>query len=109
MTRFDGKLKKALLTTKLAVRDVVTSVPDGMGLNPTLQYPAMAIHPPMLYLGYVGMTIPFAFAMASMLLRQPGEAWIHTTRRWSLVSPAWHVRRVGRRHRHGRGVMIHGY
>src|ERR1041384_8249083 len=46
----------------------------------------MAIHPPMLYLGYVGMTIPFAFAMASMLTRQPGEAWIHTTRRWSLVT-----------------------
>jgi cytochrome c-type biogenesis protein CcmF len=70
----------------LAVDRVITSVPDGMGLNPTLQYPAMAIHPPMLYLGYVGMTIPFAFAMASMLVRQPGEAWIHTTRRWSLVT-----------------------
>ena len=70
----------------LAVDKVVTSVPDGMGLNPTLQYPAMAIHPPMLYLGYVGMTIPFAFAMASMLVKAPGEAWIHTTRRWSLVT-----------------------
>jgi cytochrome c-type biogenesis protein CcmF len=70
----------------LAVDRVITSVPDGMGLNPTLQYPAMAIHPPMLYLGYVGMTIPFAFAMASMLVRQPGEAWINTTRRWSLVT-----------------------
>src|SRR5579863_7666840 len=70
----------------LAVDKVITSVPDGMGLNPTLQYPAMAIHPPMLYLGYVGMTIPFAFAMAWLLTRQPGEAWIHTTRRWSLVT-----------------------
>ena len=70
----------------LAVDKVITSVPDGMGLNPTLQYPAMAIHPPMLYLGYVGMTIPFAFAMAWLLTKQPGEAWIHTTRRWSLVT-----------------------
>ncbi|CAG0940967.1 partial Cytochrome c-type biogenesis protein CcmF, partial [Anaerolineae bacterium] len=39
--------------------------PDGQGLNPLLQHPAMAIHPPMLYLGYVGFTIPFAFAMAA--------------------------------------------
>jgi cytochrome c-type biogenesis protein CcmF len=77
----------------LAVDRVITSVPDGMGLNPTLQYPAMAIHPPMLYLGYVGMTIPFAFAMASLLTRAPGEAWIHTTRRWSLVT--WLFQSIG--------------
>ncbi|MDQ6664504.1 MAG: heme lyase CcmF/NrfE family subunit [Acidobacteriota bacterium] len=71
----------------LAVDKVVTSVADGMGLNPQLQYYAMAIHPPMLYLGYVGFSVPFAFAMASLITRQPGDAWIHTTRRWSIV--AW--------------------
>lgn len=71
----------------LAVDKVITSVPDGIGLNPQLQYPAMAIHPPMLYLGLVGFSVPFAFAMGSLITRQPGDAWIHTTRRWSIV--AW--------------------
>jgi cytochrome c-type biogenesis protein CcmF len=68
----------------LAVDRLVTAVPDGNGLNPLLQYPAMAIHPPFLYLGYVGFAIPFAFALASLITRQPGDAWIHTTRRWTL-------------------------
>ncbi len=49
----------------LAVDKVVTSVADGKGLNPLLQYWAMVIHPPFLYLGYVGFAVPFAFAMAS--------------------------------------------
>ncbi|MDZ7637245.1 MAG: heme lyase CcmF/NrfE family subunit [Bryobacterales bacterium] len=70
----------------LTVGKLITSVPDGNGLNPILQHPAMAIHPPMLYLGYVGFTVPFAFAMASLIKREPGEAWIHTTRRWTLVT-----------------------
>jgi cytochrome c-type biogenesis protein CcmF len=70
----------------LAVGRGITSVADGQGLNPLLQYPAMAIHPPMLYLGYVGFAVPFAFAMGSLITRQPGDAWIHTTRRWSLVT-----------------------
>ena len=59
---------------------------DGNGLNPLLQYPAMAIHPPMLYLGYVGFAVPFAFAIGSLITRQPGDGWIHTTRRWTLVT-----------------------
>jgi cytochrome c-type biogenesis protein CcmF len=59
---------------------------DGRGLNPLLQYPAMAIHPPMLYLGYVGFAVPFAFAIGSLITRQPGDDWIHTTRRWTLVT-----------------------
>jgi len=46
----------------------------------------MAIHPPMLYLGYVGFAVPFAFAMGSLITRQPGDSWIHTTRRWTLVT-----------------------
>src|SRR5579872_676218 len=70
----------------LAQDKLIVNVGDGQGLSPLLQYPAMAIHPPMLYLGYVGFTIPFAFAMGSLITRQPGEAWIHTTRRWTLVT-----------------------
>lgn len=70
----------------LAVDKVVTSVADGMGLNPLLQYWAMVIHPPFLYLGYVGFAVPFAFAMASLIEKAPGESWIHTTRRWSIVT-----------------------
>jgi cytochrome c-type biogenesis protein CcmF len=70
----------------LAMDKLIAAVPDGNGLNPLLQYPAMAIHPPMLYLGYVGFSVPFAFAMGSLISRQPGEAWIHTTRRWTLVT-----------------------
>jgi cytochrome c-type biogenesis protein CcmF len=57
----------------LAVEGAITAVPDGNGLNPLLQYPAMAIHPPMLYLGYVGFTVPFAFAIASLITRQPAK------------------------------------
>ena len=58
----------------------------GQGLNPLLQYWTMVIHPPMLYLGYVGFTVPFAFAIGSLITRQPGDAWIHTTRRWTIVT-----------------------
>lgn len=64
----------------------VIDVGDGNGLSPLLQMWTMAIHPPFLYLGYVGFTVPFAFAMASLLTKQPGEAWIHTTRRWAIVT-----------------------
>jgi cytochrome c-type biogenesis protein CcmF len=60
--------------------------PDGSGLNPLLQYPEMVIHPPMLYLGYVGFTVPFAFALGALIMRYPGEKWIHITRRWTMVT-----------------------
>ncbi|MGA2855567.1 MAG: cytochrome c-type biogenesis CcmF C-terminal domain-containing protein [Candidatus Sulfotelmatobacter sp.] len=60
--------------------------PDGSGLNPLLQYPEMVIHPPMLYLGYVGFTIPFAFALGALIMKYPGEKWIHITRRWTMVT-----------------------
>jgi cytochrome c-type biogenesis protein CcmF len=60
---------------------------DGNGLNPLLQYPEMVIHPPMLYLGYVGLSVPFAFALAALIMRYPGEKWIRITRRWTMV--AW--------------------
>jgi cytochrome c-type biogenesis protein CcmF len=59
---------------------------DGNGLNPLLQYPEMVIHPPMLYLGYVGFTIPFAFALGALIMKYPGEMWIHITRRWTIVT-----------------------
>src|SRR4051794_37193146 len=60
--------------------------PDGSGLNPLLQYPEMVIHPPMLYLGYVGFTVPFAFALGALIMNYPGEKWIHITRRWTMVT-----------------------
>jgi cytochrome c-type biogenesis protein CcmF len=60
---------------------------DGQGLNPSLQNPYMLAHPPMLYLGFVGLTIPFAFAMGALIARRSDELWIVVTRRWTLV--AW--------------------
>jgi cytochrome c-type biogenesis protein CcmF len=59
---------------------------DGNGLNPLLQYPEMVIHPPMLYLGYVGFTVPFAFALGALVMKYPGDKWIHITRRWTMVT-----------------------
>jgi cytochrome c-type biogenesis protein CcmF len=61
------------------------TAPDGNGLNPLLQYHSMVIHPPMLYLGYVGMVVPFAFAMAALITKQLGDNWIRITRRWTMV------------------------
>lgn len=61
---------------------------DGRGPNPLLQnHPLMAFHPPMLYLGYVGFTVPFAFAMASLITGSIGEGWLADTRRTTLI--AW--------------------
>jgi cytochrome c-type biogenesis protein CcmF len=60
---------------------------DGLGLNPSLQNPYMLVHPPMLYLGFVGLTIPFAFAMGALIARRADELWIVVTRRWTLI--AW--------------------
>ena len=59
---------------------------DGAGLNPLLQYPEMVIHPPMLYLGYVGFSVPFAFALGALMMRYPGEKWIKITRVWTMVT-----------------------
>src|SRR6185369_15151678 len=56
-------------------------------LNPILQHPAMVIHPPILYSGYIGFIVPFAFCIAALLTRELGGAWIRTTRRATLV--AW--------------------
>ena len=60
--------------------------PDGRGMNPQLQNPGMMIHPPMLYLGYISITIPFAFAVAALLSGRLDTGWLHAIRRWTLVS-----------------------
>jgi cytochrome c-type biogenesis protein CcmF len=67
--------------------------PDGIGLNPSLQNPYMVSHPPALYLGYVGLAVPFAFAMAALLSRRTDELWIVLTRRWTLL--AWTFLGIG--------------
>src|SRR5262245_55439237 len=66
---------------------------EGLGLNPSLQNPYMLAHPPLLYLGYVGLAVPWAFAMGALLSRQTDERWIVATRRWTLA--AWTFLGVG--------------
>jgi cytochrome c-type biogenesis protein CcmF len=66
---------------------------DGAGMNPSLQNPYMLAHPPLLYLGYVGLTVPFAFAIAALLSGRTDERWLIATRRWTLV--AWTALGVG--------------
>jgi cytochrome c-type biogenesis protein CcmF len=66
---------------------------DGTGLNPQLQNPGMAIHPPNLYLGYVATTIPFAFAIGALFTRRLDNEWLAAVRRWALVS--WFFLTVG--------------
>ncbi|HEY8497435.1 MAG TPA: cytochrome c-type biogenesis CcmF C-terminal domain-containing protein [Limnochordales bacterium] len=61
--------------------------PDGRGLNPLLQSFWMISHPVLLYLGYVGLSVPFAVAMAALIVRRRGNDWIKLTRRWTLT--AW--------------------
>ena len=60
---------------------------DGRGLNPLLQNPYMAIHPPSLYIGFVGMTIPFAFAIAALITGHLDDSWLRAVRRWTMM--AW--------------------
>jgi len=60
---------------------------DGIGLNPLLQHPSMMIHPPMLYSGYVSLTVPFAFAIGALITRRLDAEWLRSTRRFALI--AW--------------------
>jgi cytochrome c-type biogenesis protein CcmF len=84
----------ALLLVFVASPFTLQAAPaDGNGLNPSLQNPYMLAHPPLLYLGYVGLTIPFAFAMAALASRVTDERWIVATRRWTLA--AWTFLGVG--------------
>ena len=66
---------------------------DGRGMNPQLQNPGMAAHPPMLYLGYVATAVPFAFAIGALVTRQLDTEWLGAVRRWSLVS--WFFLTIG--------------
>src|SRR5881398_3606493 len=59
---------------------------DGSGLNPQLQNPGMVFHPPMLYLGYISITIPFAFAIAALLVKRLDADWLVAIRKWTLLS-----------------------
>lgn len=61
------------------------AMPDGNGLNPLLQNEYMAIHPPMLYLGFTGLAVPYAFCMAALASGQMSNEWIRLTRRWTLI------------------------
>jgi cytochrome c-type biogenesis protein CcmF len=73
--------------------DTQAAPPDGAGMTPSLQNPYMLAHPPLLYLGYVGLTVPFAFAIAALLSAQLDERWLIATRRWTLF--AWAALGIG--------------
>ena len=74
--------------------DLQAVVPqEGQGLNPLLQNPAMAIHPPALYLGFIGFSVPFAFAMGGLIRGKLDNEWVLTTRRWTLMS--WYFLSAG--------------
>ncbi len=82
-----GLFFAALLNFATNPFDVLAQVPaDGQGLNPLLQNYYMVIHPPALYLGYVSLNIPVAFAMGALISGRLDTSWIRTTRRWALVS-----------------------
>ena len=67
--------------------------PDGRGMNPQLQNPGMAIHPPMLYLGLVATAVPFAFAIGALISRRLDAEWLGAVRRWALLS--WFFLTIG--------------
>src|SRR5207344_2498403 len=66
---------------------------DGAGMTPSLQNPYMLVHPPLLYLGYVGLSVPFAFAIGALLSGRLDERWLVATRRWTLF--AWAALGIG--------------
>jgi cytochrome c-type biogenesis protein CcmF len=82
-----------ILTTSNPFARLWPAAPDGRDLNPLLQDPALAIHPPMLYTGYVGMSVPFAFAVAAMLEGKLDSLWARWVRPWTTV--AWMFLTVG--------------
>ncbi len=84
--------------TRPFVRLAFTPI-DGNGMNPQLQNPFMAIHPPCLYLGYVGLTVPFAFALAALATGRLDDTWFRTTRRFTILS--WFIL--------GAGILLGGW
>jgi cytochrome c-type biogenesis protein CcmF len=84
----------AFLVVAVASPFATQSAPaDGAGMTPSLQNPYMLAHPPLLYLGYVGLTVPFAFAIGALLARKLDERWLIATRRWTLF--AWAALGIG--------------
>jgi len=85
------------LTMLIVAEDPFRQLPqaprDGRGLNPLLQHPLMVIHPPMLYLGFVGFTIPFAFGIGALASGHLDTHWLRSMRRWTLVP--WLLLTVG--------------
>ncbi|HSD70616.1 MAG TPA: cytochrome c biogenesis protein CcsA, partial [Woeseiaceae bacterium] len=87
-----GFLLFTLLTSNPFER-LIPAPPDGADLNPLLQDPGLAIHPPILYVGYVGFSVAFAFAIAAMLSGQLDQRWARWTRPWTTM--AWLFLTVG--------------
>jgi cytochrome c-type biogenesis protein CcmF len=80
----------------VAVASPFTTQPapvDGAGMTPSLQNPYMLAHPPLLYVGYVGLTVPFAFALGALVSGRADERWLVATRRWTLF--AWTALGIG--------------
>ncbi len=82
-----GVLFQGMLPLTPPVGSMPVTPPDGNGLNPLLRHPGMIIHPPMLYLGFVGFVIPFSFGIAALARGEISDSWIRATRRWTLI--AW--------------------
>jgi cytochrome c-type biogenesis protein CcmF len=80
-------LLAGFITSPFEATPLAQRFSSGTGLNPLLQHPAMLIHPPVLYLGFVGFAVPFSFALAALVTGELGQNWFRTTRRWTLT--AW--------------------
>ena len=80
-------------------REIFPAPPDGRDLNPLLQDPGLAFHPPLLYMGYVAFSVPFAFAIAALIRGHAGAEWVRAVRRWTLF--AWAALTSG--------IMLGGY
>jgi len=76
-----------MLTTSNPFTRLIPALPDGRDLNPLLQDPGMVVHPPLLYMGYVGFSVAFAFAIAALISGRLDAAWAKWSRPWTLV--AW--------------------
>lgn len=82
-----GRVESSLFSPASGATVIDASQTEGQGLNPLLRHFGMVFHPPMLYLGFVGFVIPFAFAFAALATGQLGSSWLRATRAWALV--AW--------------------
>src|SRR5690625_818382 len=86
----------SFVTQPFSLLEIVPA--EGMGLNPMLQDPGMILHPVAIYLGYVGLAVPFAFAIASLMLKNMDSFWINTTRRWTIIAWIFLTIEIGRAH-----------